>query len=250
MRRFFISTADIAQDQATLRGSEFHHLCHVLRLGVGAPVALTDDLGREHRGVITELSPSEATIALATTREATDAGVSLTLAQGILKGAKMDLVIEKATELGVNCILPFHSTFTVATVPADRQAERIARWERIAQSAAKQSGNPAPRIDPPQSFTALLETFSPERTAILCYEKERILSLKRFAQEHPQFESLCLIIGPEGGFSPEEIARARTARAHVVGLGTKILRAETAAIVASAFCQLLWNNQDSGRSDR
>jgi 16S rRNA (uracil1498-N3)-methyltransferase len=242
MRRFFISSAHLRQDQATLSGPEFHHLRRVLRLGVGAPVTLTDDLGREHRGVITQLSSSEATIALTTTREARDSGLSLTLAQGILKGAKMDLVIEKATELGVNCILPFHSTFTVATVPADRQAERIARWERIAQSAAKQSGSLAPRIDPPQSFIALLETLSPERMAILCYEKEHTLSLKRCAQEHPQLESLCLIIGTEGGFSPEEIARARTAGVHVVGLGARIFRAETAAVVASALCQFLWND--------
>jgi 16S rRNA (uracil1498-N3)-methyltransferase len=242
MRRFFISTANIAQDQATLRGVEFHHLRHVLRLEVGAPVTLKDDFGREHRGVITQLSSSEAIITLTTTIDAAVTGFSLTLLQGILKGPKMDLVIEKATELGVNRILPFYSTFTVATVPSDRQIERLARWKRIAQSAAKQSGSSAPRIDPPQSFTAVLETLSPERMAILCYEKEHTLSLKRFAQEHPQLGSLCLMIGPEGGFSPEEIARARIVGVHIVGLGTQILRAETAAIVASALCQFLWND--------
>lgn len=241
MRRFFISSTDITLDQATLRGSEFHHLRHVLRLGIGESVTLKDDLGREHCGVIAQLSPAEATIAITTTK-ARDSGLSLTLAQGMLKGAKMDLVVEKATELGVNRILPFYSTFTIATVPADRQAERIARWERIAQSAAKQSGSSAPRIDPPQSFTALLEKFLPERTAVLCYEKEQTLSLKRFAQEHPQLESLSLLIGPEGGFSPEEIAKARTAGVNVVGLGAQILRAETAAIAALALCQFLWND--------
>lgn len=242
MRRFFIPAANIAQDQATLRGAEFHHLRHVLRLAVGAPVTLKDDLGREHCGIITQLSSSEATIALTATRERTDTGLSLTLAQGILKGAKMDFVIEKAAELGVQRILPFHSTFTVATLPADRQAARIARWERIAHSAAKQSGSAAPRIEPLQSFTALLETLPSEKTAILCYEKENALSLKKLARAYPQLESLCLIIGPEGGFSSEEIAKARTAGIHIVGLGAQILRAETAAIVASALCQFLWND--------
>jgi 16S rRNA (uracil1498-N3)-methyltransferase len=242
MRRFFISTTNITQDQATLRGAEFHHLHHVLRLGVGAPVTLKDDLGREHCGIITQLSSAEATITLTTTADAAVTSFSLTLLQGILKGPKMDLVVEKVTELGVNRIRPFHSTFTVATVPTDRQAERIARWERVAQSAAKQSGSPTPRIDPPQSFTAILEALSPERTAVLCYEKENTLSLKRFAREHPQLESLCLIIGPEGGFSPEEIAKASAAGVQIVGLGARILRAETAAIVASALCQFLWND--------
>jgi 16S rRNA (uracil1498-N3)-methyltransferase len=159
----------------------------------------------------------------------------------MLKGPKMDLVIEKTTELGVNHILPFYSTFTVATVPPDRQAERVARWVRIAQSAAKQSGNPAPRIDPPQPFTALLGALSPERMTVLCYEKENTLSLKRFARKHPQLKSLCLMIGSEGGFSSEEIVMARTAGVQVVGLGAQILRAETASVVAVALCQFLWN---------
>jgi 16S rRNA (uracil1498-N3)-methyltransferase len=241
-RRFFVPTTWITQDQATLRGAEFHHLRHVLRLEVGAPVTLKDDLGREHRGIITQLTSSEATITLTTTTDAAVTGFSLTLLQGMLKGPKMDFVIEKTTELGVNRILPFYSTFTIAAVPTDRQADRVARWERIAQSAAKQSGSSAPRIDPPQSFTAVLGALSPERMTVLCYEKENTLSLKRFAREHPQLESLRLMIGPEGGFSPEEIARARIAGAHVVGLGTRTLRAETAAIVASALCQFLWND--------
>src|SRR5262245_51521750 len=185
MRRFFISAAHIMQDQATLRGAAFHHLRHVLRLDIGAPVILQDDLGREHSGVITQLSPTEATIALTTTTAGAAAtGFSLTLAQGMLKGPKMDLVIEKATELGVRRIVPFQSTFTVATVPPNRQAERVARWVRIAHSAATQSGSPVPQIVPPQSFAALFTAQGEETVSILFYEKEKSFTLKEFAQQH------------------------------------------------------------------
>lgn len=241
MRRFFISAAQISHAQALLRGAEFHHLRRVLRLEVGAQVTLKDDLGREHCGVIAQLSPSEAIIALTATTDIADRRFSLTLVQGMLKGPKMDLVIEKATELGVNRILPFYSTFTVAAVPPDRQAERSARWLRIAQSAAKQSGSPTPRITSPQAFTTTLEALSSEPMTVLCYEHEKQYTLKRFAQEYPQLDSLSLIVGSEGGFSPEEIEKARTVGVTIVGLGARILRAETAGIVASALCQFLWN---------
>lgn len=242
MRRFFISAAHLTRNQAILRGAEFHHLRHVLRLGVGAPITLKDDLGREHCGVITQLSSTEATISLTTTTKEAAPRFSLTLAQGMLKGPKMDLVIEKATELGVSLIIPFQSTFTVATIPPDRQADRTTRWERIAHSAAKQSGNSAPRIAPLHSFATLLATLRVETTALLFHEKEQRLTLKKFAREHLSVPALSIIVGSEGGFSPEEIAQAAAAGVHIVGLGTHILRAETAGIVAAALCQFLWND--------
>ena len=240
-RRFFVPAAWIRQDQVTLSGREFHHLRHVLRLGVGAQVTLTDDLGREHCGVIAQLSSTAATLALTSTTEAAVSRFSLILAPGMLKGPKMDLVIEKATELGVKRIIPFHSAFTIATASRDRQAERVARWTRIAHSAAKQSGSHVPQIDPPQSFTALLALLVAETTTLLFYEQEKTLTLKKFARQQPSLSSLGIIVGSEGGFSAEEIAQARTAGVNVVGLGTPILRAETAGIVACAFCHFLWN---------
>ena len=241
-RRFFVSTTCITQDQAILRGSEFHHLRRVLRLPIGASVVLKDDQGREHLGEIVHLSSTEATIALTATNEAPEPQFSLTLAQGLLKGAKMDFVIEKATELGVRRFIPFHSTFTIATVSTDKQSNRVARWQRIAQSAAKQSGSHTPTIDLPQSFSHLLGMLPSEGTTILCYEKESDVTLKTFAEQHPRLASLCLIVGPEGGFSPEEVESARAAKINIVSLGGRILRAETAGVVASALCQFLWDD--------
>jgi 16S rRNA (uracil1498-N3)-methyltransferase len=154
----------------------------------------------------------------------------------------MDFVVEKATELGVKRLVPFRSAHTTATIPPDRQTERLARWRRIAQSAAKQSGSYAPRIDPPQAFTTLLPTLAAETLTILFHEQEQTNTLKKFAQRQPCLSSLNIIIGSEGGFSSQEVEQARTAGVQIVGLGTRILRAETAGIVASALCQFLWSD--------
>lgn len=242
MPRFFVAATHLSASHAVVSGPEFHHLRHVLRLTIGDHVTLRDDLNREYSGVIMSLSSSEARIAITASKALSSGRCPLLLAQGLLKGQKMDMVIEKATELGVHCIAPFASAFTVAHLPQERQAERLARWMKIAQSAAKQSGNPVPRIDPPQAFATLLSVLPPETERILFYEKEERCTLKHFAQARPHLAALSIIIGPEGGFSPAEIALARDAGVHVVGLGPRTLRAETAALVAISLCQFLWNS--------
>jgi 16S rRNA (uracil1498-N3)-methyltransferase len=244
MSRFFIPAAQIKQSHAALTGAEFHHLSHVLRLTVGDSLTLCDEHGRDHHGIIISLSATKAEISL-TASSLSDAPVFfLTLAQGVLKGQKMDLVIEKATEIGVQRIVPFFSAFTVAQLSADRRSERVSRWLRLAQSAAKQSGNPVPQITPPQSFVNLLATIPDGVGKVLLYEKEQTLTLKAFAQTHPSFSSLCVVVGPEGGFAVGEVEQARTAGFQVVGLGTRTLRAETAGIVAVALCRFLWGERE------
>lgn len=241
MRRFFIPAARITQGQAIIEGPEFHHLRHVLRVNVHDPVLLTDDQGHEHQGVVTRLSSTTALVTITATAIASAPPFTLTLAQGLLKGQKMDLVIEKATELGVHRIQPFSSAFTVANLPNERHTHRLERWTRIAHSAAKQSGSTAPSINPPQPLAELLSVLPPETEKLLCYEREKELTLKIFAQAHSQLTSLCVIVGPEGGFSEDEVTNARSSGVHVVGLGTSTLRAETAGIVAVALCQFLWH---------
>jgi 16S rRNA (uracil1498-N3)-methyltransferase len=242
MPRFFVPAAQITQSCTILTGPEFHHLRHVLRLKRGARVTLYDEQGREYEGTITHLSAASAEITITASAVSVPETFSLTLAQGVLKGQKMDLVIEKATELGVNRLVPFFSAFTVAQLPAERRTERLARWQRLAQSAAKQSGNPVPFIAAPQSFAALLASTPDGTGKVLLYEKEHTQTLKAFAQIHPAFSSLWVVVGPEGGFAAEEIEQAQAAGFQVVGLGTRTLRAETAGIVAVALCRFLWGD--------
>ena len=240
MRRFFIRSAHIQNSQAVLSGPEFHHLHHVLRLQTGDRVILRDEHSTEYHGTITQFSSDTAVISLTTSTALPHSSFSLTLALGLLKGQKMDLVIEKATELGVQTIIPFVSASTVAQIPPERQADRLARWQRIAQSAAKQSSSSLPHINPPCSFDQLLADVPPTANKLLFYEHEHADTLKAFAHTHPTLSSLCIVVGSEGGFTPEEVQRAQKAGWTTVSLGQSILRAETASIAAVALCQFVW----------
>lgn len=245
MHRFFLPTSHIHDSQAVIDGTELHHLRTVLRVKVGDTVALCDERGTEYQGTITRLSAMTGEVRL-TGVTSPAPRFSLTLAQGLLKGPKMDVVVEKATELGVSRIIPFVSKFTVGEVRTDRQAGRLARWHRIAQSAAKQSGSPIPHLDPPQSFAEFLSALPDNSPPLLFHEKEQHETLKHFAEKHPHLSALSVIIGTEGGFAEEEIARARQAGCAILSLGSRVLRAETASLVAVALCQFVWGAQ--GRS--
>jgi 16S rRNA (uracil1498-N3)-methyltransferase len=239
MRRFFLPSSSIHDTQAVIDGTEFHHLRHVLRLQVGDSLLLSDEHGTEYHGTIATLSLTCAHVTITHTAPATPR-FALTLAQGLLKGQKMDFVIEKATELGVSRIVPLVTKFTVAQLREDQAQERLQRWQRIAQSAAKQSGSPIPHLAPPQSFAKFLRQVPESVPTLLFYEKERRATLKHFAQSHPELSALTVIVGTEGGFADEEVAHARQGGCLILSLGPQVLRAETASVVAVSVCQFLW----------
>lgn len=240
MRRFFVHSSAIHASQAVLTGPEYHHLRHVVRLQIGDPLALRDERGTEYHGTVSHFSAQTATIAIRSVAAVSPPSFALTLALGLLKGAKLDLVIEKVTELGVHTIVPFFSANTVVSLPQDRQAQRLARWQRIAQSAAKQSGSRPPHIAAPHSFAHLLGAASDSETRLLFSEHERTLSLRAFADTHQTLSSLWIVIGPEGGFSLQEVGQAQAAGFTPVSLGPSVLRAETASIAAVSLCQYVW----------
>jgi 16S rRNA (uracil1498-N3)-methyltransferase len=240
MPRFFLPAVQIQNNRAVLTGPEFHHLRHVLRLTTGRNITVYDEYGTEYQGSIVGLSATCAEIVLAASSRASPDSRPLTLAQGLLKGPKMDLVIEKATELGVRTIVPFLSSRTVVRLSTERYTARLERWRRLTQSAAKQSGNPPPLITRLHSFHDLLTTVPDGAAKILLYEQERTLTLKALAHTQPAFPALWVVVGPEGGFTAEEIDQARAAGFHIVSLGSHIVRAETASIVAVGLCRFLW----------
>ncbi len=240
MRRFFIRSSAIHASRAVLSGPEYHHLRHVLRLQIGDQLALRDERATEYRGIISHFSSQKATITIQSVVGTSPSSFTLTLALGLLKSPKMDLVIEKVTELGVQTIMPFFSTNTVVNLPQERLAQRLARWHRVAQSAAKQSGIRLPHITAPYSFAQLLATVPAPEPTLLFYEHEQVLSLRAFAATHRVLSSLCIVIGSEGGFTPQEVSQAQAAGFTVASLGPSILRAETAGIAAVSLCQYLW----------
>lgn len=238
--RFLVNADELDREEVLLRGAELRHL-RARRLGPGAEIVLSDGGGRERRAIVLGVSRTRAVIRIQPDRggvpRPVESPLRLTLAQAALKADKLDLVVEKATELGIANLVVFTSSRCVAK-PA---SERLRRWERLARSAAKQCQRTCiPSVRGPVSFTDVLAE-ARHGLALLFWEDAGSDSrLVSNGQETP--EAVLAMVGPEGGFSADEVAAARAAGFRIVGLGPRILRAETAAIVAVTMCQSLWGD--------
>ena len=244
MARFFVPKPNIHGERASVAGGELEHMRRVLRLRPGDRVVLFDDEGAEHEGIIRAYRDGGAEIAIERTyRPERDSPLAIMLAPALGKGDKLDLVVEKSTELGVAAIMPFICRRTVPQLGVDASRRRAERWRRIALAAAKQCGRTSvPEIDEPVDFADMLGRAEPPALKIFLWEGEKTLGLKALRERMPRPASLFLAVGPEGGFAPEEAELARRSGFHSVGLGRRILRTETAAVAAVALAQLLWGD--------
>ncbi len=232
--RFLVSSELLAGCRAVLTGPELHHL-RVRRLRIGSTVVLADGQGQQRQGTIVALDRREAIIDLSpAVLSMPESPLRLVLAQAALKADKMDLIVEKATELGVDEIVVYASERSLGHPSPERQS----RWQRIARSAAKQSQRTVvPAITTTLAFDLLLDRS--EEMRILFCARGSTASLKDL--EHPR-ETVLVVIGPEGGFTETETTRAATRGFHLLGLGPRILRAETASVAAITLCQFLWGD--------
>jgi 16S rRNA (uracil1498-N3)-methyltransferase len=249
-RRFFAPPGAFAPDGLTVRLAldETRHLRDVLRLKVGDEVFVFDGEGKEYRCVIDQLGREAATLRVSEEVAAArpESPLRLTLALALLKGEKFDLVVQKATELGVERVVP------VVTKLADVRlrdevdaARRTARWNRIALEAAKQSGRArVPQILAPVEFQSLIEgaTASNESWRLMFAERGGRGLIETVGQLPLRAQALTAIVGSEGGWTDEEIAQARQAEWSVITLGGRTLRAETAAIAITALLQHLFGD--------
>ena len=159
------------------------------------------------------------------------------LGQALIKGKKMDLIIQKATELGIDSLHPYKSTYCVVKGAPEN---RVERWTKIALEACKQCNRPKPPdLHAPVDFTGFLKSAAeyPYDLKLIFWEEELQNSLHDILQQHTDIRSVLLLIGPEGGFSPDEARQATAQGFQPVTLGSRILRAETAAIAAIAVLQ-------------
>jgi 16S rRNA (uracil1498-N3)-methyltransferase len=241
-RRFLVRAADVdpSRGEALIRGDEHHHLARVLRLRPGDDVSLFDGEGGGHHGVVEAVGREETRVRItAPDDRPVDPGFRLTLAQAIPHSDRMEWVIQKGTELGVERIVPLAAARSVVRPRAGRW-ERLDRWRRVAQEAARQSGRRrVPAIEEPRSWPGFLEDRASFPGARLMLQEAAPaggapgLALPAGARE------AWVAVGPEGGWAPEELEAA--ARAHVQGvhLGPRILRTETAGVVAVALVMFL-----------
>jgi 16S rRNA (uracil1498-N3)-methyltransferase len=244
MARFFVRGIDVRKKRGWVSGDELGHMRRVLRLRPGARVTLFDDQGWEHEGVLRAYTEKSGEVEiLRSFRAERDSALEVTLAQALGKGDKMDWIVEKATELGVRRIAPFVSARTVPRLEREKIERRRARWEKIALSAAKQSGRARiPEILPLSEFADLVGHPWECSLKLFFWEGEAGQGLAQIQKEQVRPDSLLLVIGPEGGFSSEEASEAMRHGFQPVTLGKRILRTETAALAALAIVQFLWGD--------
>ncbi|HEX7332716.1 MAG TPA: 16S rRNA (uracil(1498)-N(3))-methyltransferase [Pyrinomonadaceae bacterium] len=238
-RRFHAPPDAFNAQTVTLGVDEARHLRDVLRLKAGDEVYVFDGHGREFRCHIVSVSRHTAQLQVETEVEPAkpESQLQLNLCVALLKGEKFDLVVQKATELGVSKVTPLITRYADIHLRDESDAtKRVSRWQRIALEAAKQSGRAfVPEISAPTAF----ERVANEGLGVMFSERggETLESLTNHAPGH-----ITALVGSEGGWSDEEIESAQARNFHVITLGGRILRAETAAITVTALLQHLFGD--------
>jgi 16S rRNA (uracil1498-N3)-methyltransferase len=235
-RRFYIPAERWSLSQPKLGEDETHHCRDVLRLTVGARVVVFDGNGTEAIAEIQHFRTSETTLSLIQVTQTAPLRCAVTLAQAIPKGKNMELIIQKATELGVSRIVPLISERTVVHLSEGEEGKRIEKWRQVVVEAAKQCGqNWLPAVDPPISLKRFFSEFDRYEAPLIASLQGDAQSFKQvlhdFREQHGRRPtSTLMLIGPEGDFTPAESALAKTAGCLPVSLGPIVLRTETAAI--------------------
>lgn len=225
----------VAQDDA-------RHLVRVLRLAAGDRVVVVTPGGERWLGRLVDASPARAAVLPERRLPSSEPPLDITLAQGLPKGAKMDEVIRHGTEVGVREFVPLLARRSVSRPDERAAAERLRRWQRIAREAARQAQRSAvPAVRPLTTLTALLAGSSWD-LILMPWEEEESQGLHDLLAEVGREwgrpaggRRVLILIGPEGGWDPEEVAAARAAGARVVTLGPRILRTETAGVLAAGL---------------
>ncbi|MFC5651767.1 RsmE family RNA methyltransferase [Paenibacillus solisilvae] len=247
MQRYFVTPEQLSANQVVLTGDDAHHIGRVMRMEAGDTIIVSD--GREvvAEAVISSVSTGrvEAEISVLLSMDSEPLWL-VTVAQSLPKGDKMELVIQKGTEIGAASFLPFQSERMIVQYDDKKEAKRLDRWGKIAKEAAEQAHRSRiPSIEPVMSWRKLIDVIAEYDLALFCYEKEGgsggaglrdAVRQYREVKDKSEIERMriLLIVGPEGGFTEREASEAEAAGAVIVGLGKRILRTETAAMVGLA----------------
>jgi len=242
MRRFFVEAENIKKDKVTIRGEEVRHIVQVLRLEEKDRIKVFTGKGREYLTEIIQVSKKEVIgRILKESRLDTEPPIEITLFQGLSKSDKMNFIVQKVTELGVKRIIPVITQRTIIRLDKEKAKVRRIRWQRIALEAAKQSGRAIiPEVREVIPFLQALNNLNRESLNLIPWEEETSTSLKEVLKHHtshiPHLTShITVFIGPEGGFTSEEVEAAKEKGALPVSLGPRLLRTETAGLVTLAM---------------
>jgi 16S rRNA (uracil1498-N3)-methyltransferase len=238
-RRFYAAPEDITDSAVTLSTDETHHLTHVLRMTPGDQAFVFDGAGREYRCTFRGIKDNGAHLELTEAlSDVVESPLRLILAQSLLKGEKFDFIIQKATELGVRSIAPLITRYSDVKVDEQQIGRRLERWRRISLEALKQCGR---RCLVEVTAPRTLQQFVKDSTGalLLLFSERGGLPIEKAVEGLTSSSPIVAFVGPEGGWSDHELEMLASAGARPVTLGRRVLRTETAAIVAMTLIQHL-----------
>jgi 16S rRNA (uracil1498-N3)-methyltransferase len=231
---------DLVGTSVKLDDREAHYLGHVLRLRRGDELVAFNGRGKERHARVSTLTRRNAELSLGEEHAVQpESTLAMTLVQSVAKAESMDLVVQKATELGVREILPVYSDYSVVKLDSDRRERRLEHWNRIAQSACEQCGrHTPPRIAAPEVLKASLARIDRDSCLLLALDPRSPMRLA----DLPAATAVTFAVGPEGGFSSTDLDALDAAGFRRVRLGQRVLRTETAAMAACAAAQARWGD--------
>jgi len=240
MSRFFVFKEFQVNDNVIISGDDAYHIIKVLRCKPGDLLKLSDGKLTEGEAEIVDIDYKNIQIKtrIIANNKMKELYPKITLFQGLPKGDKMSLIIQKTTEIGVSSIVPLKTKRTIVEIEPDKIDVKRQRWQRVAMEAAKQCMRiDIPKVEIPQDFNTCLSQLDNFQLVIIPWEMEHSKNIKEVLKESTgDIRDIAVFIGPEGGFSEEEIEIAKNTKAVCVSLGPRILRTETAAM---AVCSIL-----------
>jgi 16S rRNA (uracil1498-N3)-methyltransferase len=250
MSRYFVNSTQIIQNEITIIGEDYQHLKKVLRAVKGDTITVCCD-GFDYTVEINNISNDYISSNIIDKRKnLTEAVLKVTLYQGLPKSDKMELIIQKCIELGVNEIVPVITERCVSKINTSNDAQnKVVRWQKIALEAAKQCNRGIiPKIGMPIKFIEAIHLASKLDLSVIPYEKENATGFNTIATKCLDITTASIFIGPEGGFTEQEIELAESQNIKKITLGPRILRTETAGIVALSLMMYELGDVSNGRT--
>lgn len=241
MYRFFVDGSQIDKDSIRITDDDLNHMKNVLRFKAGKRIAVSDGSGKLYLCTLTAYEKEAAVLHIDERSEAvSELPVAIDLFQGLPKKDKMELIIQKAVELGAASITPVTMKRSVVKLDDKSKSKKTVRWQSIADAAAKQAKRDViPEVHSPLTFNQMVTILQNYDMVIVPYEDARGIDYSREVLSLvKKYDKICIIIGPEGGFDPAEIEMLRDNEASIITLGKRILRTETAGLALLSYLMI------------
>ncbi|MDR1017957.1 MAG: 16S rRNA (uracil(1498)-N(3))-methyltransferase [Lachnospiraceae bacterium] len=246
MQHFFVLPSDVYKDEIVISGGDFNHIKNVLRMKVGEQLSISDGNNKRYICKIKEFSDNSVIVDIEAEEEnSSELSNKIYLFQGLPKSDKMELIIQKCTELGVFEIIPVITKRVVVKLDDKKAIKKVERWNTIASSAAKQAGRGVvPKVQSPISFKEALNLLETLDIKLIPYElASGMEETRNIINKIRENQSIGIFIGPEGGFEKEEIEEAKKIGMFPITLGKRILRTETAGFALLSILMFQLENE-------